>query len=313
MRWLIPVLAVGGLCVLALAPTACLKNQPVNDNQAIQELLATSDYTSDANSSIGDDGTTEPKRDSFDNGGGPSTLLVSDTLPWVRFARSIERPVQRTVTITIPAYPGYPDTTALATVSASVSGRFYVQNDSSGHIAWVKGFTDNGIRKVYLTKHGGQRGDWRIRRMTPLNYVTQNAPWPIEIASLKLEARPSGMNYEYTSPDTLLAKRELPGFVEGDTVRATVTVQSDTANWVFLHYGDDYFHQREAFYRTSPTTFVREWALAKDSLRRAPLVLGNAADVISWPTLFGDTLSPYNSRAWVLPYVVLKAPTQDRP
>jgi len=221
--------------------------------------------------------------------------------------------VQRTVTITIPAYPGYPDTTALATVTASVFGRFYVQNDSSGHIAWVKDFTDDGIRKVYLTKHGGRRGDWRIQRMTPLNYLTHNAPWPLEIASLKLEARPSGLTYEYTSPDTLITKRELPGFVEGDTVRVTVTVQSDTANWVFLHYGDNYFHQREALYRTSPTTFVREWALPRDSLRRAPLVLGNAADVISWPTLFGDTLSPYNSRAWVLPYVVLKTRNQDRP
>jgi len=236
-----------------------------------------------------------------------------DTLPWVRFARSIERPVQRTVTITIPAYPGYPDTTALATITNSVFGRFYVQHDSSARIAWVKDYVDDGIRKVYLTKHGGQRGDWRIQRMSPLNYITQNAPWPVEIASLKLEARPSGLTYEYTSPDTLLTKRGLPGFVEGDTVKVTVTVQSDTATWVFLHHGDDYFHQREAFYRTSPTAFVREWVLPVDSLRHAPLVLGNAADVISWPTLFGDTISPYNSRAWVLPYVVLKAPTQDRP
>jgi len=313
MKWLIPVIALGALGVLALVTTSCLKSQPVDNNQAIQELLATSDYTSDANSTVVDDGSSEPKRDSFGSGGGPGTLSVMDTLPWVRFARSIERPVERTVTITIPAYPGYPDTTALATIANSVSGRFYVQNDSSVHIAWVRDFTDDGTRKVYLTKHGGQRGDWRIQRMSPLNSVTHNAPWPIEIASLRLEARPSGLVYEYTSPDTLLARRELPGFVEGDTVKVTVTVQSDTATWVFLHHGDDYFHQREALYRTSPTTFAREWVLPRDSLRHAPLVLGHAADVISWPTLFGDTLSLYNSRAWVLPYVVLKTPSQDRP
>jgi hypothetical protein len=313
MKWLIPALALGAFCVLALTPTACLKSPTEDDHQAIEELLATSDYTSDANSSVVDDGTTEPKRDSFDSGGGMGTLSLPDTLPWIRFARSIERPLPRTVSITIPAYPGFPDTTALATITASVAGRFYVQNDSSGHIAWVKDFTDDGTRKVYLTKHGGPRGEWRIRRMTPLNYVTHDAPWPIEIASLRLEARPSGLTYEYTSPDTLLDKRELPGFVQGDTVRVTVTVQGDSANWVFLHYGDSYFHQREALYRTSPTTFVREWTLARDSLRRGPLVLGNAADVISWPTLFGDTLAPYNSRAWVLPYVVLRTPNQDRP
>ena len=310
MRWTMSLLALVVLTGLALLPSACVNTPPLNDHQAIETLLGTSDYTSDANSTVADDGTTEPKRDSFGSAPGPMLTMPGDTLPWIRFARAIERPVQRTVTITIPAYPGYPDTTALAVITVSLGGRFYVLNDSLSHIAWVKDFVDDGIRKVYLTKH---RHDWQIRKMTPLNYVTRSAPWTVNIASLRLAARPSGLTYEYTSPDTMLTKDQLPAFLRGDTVKVTVTVQSDSATWVFLHWGDGYFHQREAFYRTSPTTFEREWWLDKDSLIRTVVVRSNAADVISWPTLFGDTLSPYNSRAWVMPYMVLKTPNQERP
>ena len=194
-------------------------------------------------------------------------------------------------------------------MTIDIGGRFYTQSDSLSHIAWVKDLVDQGIQRVYLTKHDRK---WEIRRMAPLNYVTKDAPWTIGITSFRLEGRPSGLSYEYTSPETMLTKHDLPAFLQGDTVRLTVTVESDSAAWTFLHWGDGNFHQREAFYRMSPTTFVREWPIPTKS-SRDPVVLPAAADVISMPSLFGDMLAPYNSCAWVLPYVVMYAQSPDRP
>ena len=115
MKILIPMAAVIVAAGAALLLTGCKKTSNLDDRQAIEELLGTSDYTRDEVAGITDDGSKDPERAGF----GPKTmaLSLSETLPWVRFARCIERPLARNVNITIPAYPGYPDTTALAVVT----------------------------------------------------------------------------------------------------------------------------------------------------------------------------------------------------
>jgi len=308
MKLLTRLSVLGLIAVLALLFTGCQNHNP-NNEDSIRTLLGFSDYTNDDQSGTTDDGTADPQQ-----GGGFGALGFDqptvETLPWVRFARKIERPVPRTIAITIPAYPGYPETTALAVITASPSGNFYVHNNPGGHIAWVKPLADQGVRKVYLTQHSDT---WRIREMTPWNIGTVDAPYAINIASIRIDARPSGLSYEYFTPDTMLTKNQLPAFLPGDSVHVTVTVQSDSGTWAFLHRGLRGHHRRQAFYQTAPNTFEREWVIRHDSLPQVPAVRPTAFDIIGYPTLFGDTLSPYNSRAWTLPYIVIQTPDAVRP
>jgi hypothetical protein len=296
------------LAALTVLPTGCMR-QRANDEESIKTVLGTSEYMNDDHSGATDDETSNPRRDGY-GPGNEGDFVPLDTLPFVRFCRMIERPVPRTVVISIPAYPGYPETTALAVITATPSGQFYVHNDRTSHVAWVKDFTDQGVRKVYLTRHDDT---WRIRRLTPWNISTQNAPYNVDLASVRLEARPSGLNYLYTSPDTLLTKQQLPAFLPGDTVKVTVTIQCDSGAWTFLHRGRRGHHIRQAFYRSSPTTFEREWRIWDDSLPPLPVVRPTATDVIAWPTLFGDSSAAYNAHAWTLPYVILEHPDAVRP
>lgn len=304
------------LLTLLLAGTTwltvgCGTQNQGNNEEAIRTLLGTSEYTDDNQSGASDDESSEPRRDGFE----PRDVLgldyeLAETLPWVRFARRIDRPIARSIIITIPAYPGYPETTALAVITASPTGSFYVHNDRGSHVAWVKDIADEGVRKVYLTQHDDT---WRIRQMTPWDMRTKNAPYGINIKSVVIQARPSGLSYEYTTPDTMLTKRELPAFLPNDTVKVTVHVESDSAAWAFLHRGKRGHHVRRAFFQSSPNVFEREWIIPDDSISQRPAVRPTAIDILGWPTLFGDSLAPYNSRAWTLPYVVLDDPNSERP
>ena len=87
-------LSVLGLIAVMVALFSGCKNPPANNEDSIRTLLGTSDYTNDDQSGTTDDGTTDPQQ-----GGGFGTLGFDqptvDTLPWVRFARKIERPVPR--------------------------------------------------------------------------------------------------------------------------------------------------------------------------------------------------------------------------
>jgi hypothetical protein len=293
-------------CFLMLG-ARCQQSPQADDESDIRTLLGTSDYTNDDHSGATDDETNDPQGNGFEPG---SDNPLVETLPWVRFARKIERPVPRTLNIAIPAYPGYPETTALATITAEPTGDFYVHNDSNRHVTWVKPIADQGVRKVYLTKHNDT---WRIREMTPWGMSTKNPAYGISIAAVRLAAAPSGLSYEYTSPETMLTKNQLPAFLPGDTVHVTVTVQSDSATWAFLHRGVRGHHRRQAFYRTGASTFERRWVVRDDSLPRIPAVRPTAIDIIGDPALFGDTLTPYNSCAWTLPYVVISTPDAVRP
>jgi hypothetical protein len=307
MKKAVGLLGLLAIALLALLPTGCQLNSRASDEEDIRTVLGTSDYTNDDHSGTTDDGTNQPKRDVLAPGG---AFPLSETLPWVRFVRMIDRPVTRTITIEIPAPGQTSDTTALATVTARPTGTFYVHNDRTSHIAWAKPLADEGVRKVYLTRHERK---WLIRAMTPWDLTTVDAPYGIAISSIRIEARPSGLNYEYTSPDTMLTKQALPVFLPSDTVKVTVTVASDSGTWAFLHRGREGHHKRDAFYQASSNVFEREWTIPDDSIPQRPCIRPTAIDIIGYPTLFGDSLSAYNSRAWTLPYIVLDRPDAVRP
>lgn len=275
------------------------KNQ---DEQDIIDILESSVYTDEEQSRAFEDDDTTPSTT-------PAMLAMPDTMmmPWVKFARKITD-FRRHVTVEIK------DTIATATIGTGVEGYFIVVNDTINLIRYRRPLSDTGVRTVYLTKHDRR---WRIRKVSPKNIWTKDAPTQITISNLKAEARPSGVIFEINNPDTLLTKDQLPTFHPEDTVKVTVMLQmQDDSAWVFLHRGPRRPHprRREKFLRTSTYTFEREWIIRTDTdeSHTVPEVRPSAYDAIQWQTLWGDSLASYNSRAWCLPYIV-KLPEENYP
>ncbi|MEO0073081.1 MAG: hypothetical protein ABIK43_00270, partial [candidate division WOR-3 bacterium] len=214
------LLTVSLMLILGWAVFSCSR-QAEDPEAEIRTLLASSGYTNDSHASA------YGSADSTLAGGGEGDFLIDGELPpFVRFIRYIPGgSVSRNVDVQIPAYPGYPDTTALATITIDVLGELRTAFDTTTHPikVWRKPFHDRAVRRVYLTKN---ETGWHIRKVTPLNITTVNAPYSLRLVSLHAEAA-SGEVFDLTNPDTLLAKEELPTFVPGDTVFLQVTLASD--------------------------------------------------------------------------------------
>jgi len=304
------VLAVTTLLVLSLGILGCGK-QAKNDEEDIRNLLNASGYTDESHTQ------GYSSQDSIPISGGDPDLGPGmdgyDTIPFVRFRRFV-RPsgISRTVVISIPAYPGYPDTTALATITSDIHGELRTIFDTTTNpmLVWRKPFHDQAVRRVYLTK-GPDR--WYIRKVSPLNITTVDAAYELRLVSLHVEAA-SGEVFDLSTADTLLTKEELPTFVPGDTVLVQVTVQSSGDScWVFLHHGrrEPPYRWRRPYFKTGTFTFERTWYIGGEGYD-APEVRPSAHDAIGWNTLWADTSQPYVAAAWGLPYIV-KHPNQPLP
>ena len=160
------------LGVLWLLPAGCART---DDETAIRNLLGSSAYTDENNTrSYGSDDSTPT--------GGGGTTDGYETIPFVRFRRYIPPGgVSRGVHIDIPAYPGDPDTTALATITTTVNGDFRTMFDTTVNPiqVWRKPFVDEAKRFVYLTR---DKDRWRIRKVSPARH-------PVE-AKNRVMARP---------------------------------------------------------------------------------------------------------------------------
>lgn len=294
--------AMMALAVLGLGLVGCATQ---SDEDAIRDLIGSSAYTDDNNtrSYAGADTSTAE--------GGGEGLLDAERIPFVRFGRYVPAGgVTRTVKVDIPAYPGYPETTALATVNYTIVGEFRTMFDTTTNPiqVWRKPFVDQAVRKVYLTKHGRR---WRMRRLSPLRLSTVDAPYDLSIVGMELHARswPDADTYRLTTTDTLLAKTELPCFTYDDTVWVRVAVQSDgDSSWVFLHHGRPKWpnRARRAYWKQSTHVFERVWRIGLESVERKPEVRPSGHDAIGWSTLWADTAKPYVAAAWGLPYIVRK-------
>jgi hypothetical protein len=302
------------LLAAAAGITGCAVNQP-SDEDAVRDLLAGSGYTSDENVS------RYGSSDSTPGSGGDGTLPTIagyQYIPFLRFARFI-RPegVTRDVSITIPAYPGWPDTTALAEITDHINGELRVVHDTTGNpiLVWRKPFQDKAVRTVYLTRTEARRREprrgWRIVKVSPAVFSTENAEYDLRIVRLAATARPSGETFELTTADTLLSKDGLPTFRPGDTVTVQLTVRSSGDScWAFLHRGrignQRPRHWREAYWKTGTYSFERTWVIADEPFE-GPSVRPSVHDAIGWSTLFDDTTGHYVAAAWGIPYIVREA------
>ena len=285
------------LLVAAVGFTGCKRQQEDNE-QAIQNLLNASGYTDENQSrSYGvDDSTPEP-------GGDPGPGMDGyERIPLVRFRRFVPHSgVSRNINFQIPAYPGCPDTTALATVTTDIHGELRTAFDTTTNPiqVWRKPFYDIAVRKVLL---GKDRDGWHIRKVSPLKVTTRNAPYDLRLTRVFAVGALSHDTFELTTTDTLLSKDQLPWFTPGDTVTVSVEVASTGDScWAFLHHGRPPRPWRQAYFRTSTWTFERTWVIGDSGTR---IVRPSVHDAIGWGSLWADTSMPYVAAAWAVPYIV---------
>jgi hypothetical protein len=299
-----------GLAAVALLFAGCVRFGDTDEN-TIRTLLNTSGYTNEDNDrSYGsDDSTVAP------GGDGPFTD-DPHRVPFVRFRRYIPpRGVSRQITVAIPAYPGWPDTTALATITADIRGELRTMFDTTTNpiLVWRKPFEDRAVRRALLFKKDGQ---WRIDKVTPLEFATAEPAYNLAIAELKVHASSwaPGDTFRLLSPDTMLARHDLPCFVPADTVQVWVTAASDGDScWTFLHHGKPRWPHRwrNACLKMNTLEFHGTWLIGDEGYE-APQVRPSGHDVIGWNSLWADSSAPYVSAAWGVPYVV-KLPGEGIP
>ncbi|MBM3314720.1 hypothetical protein FJY71_02600, partial [candidate division WOR-3 bacterium] len=194
-------LAVIAALAVCLSIVGCTK-PPDTGEDDIRALLGSSGYTCDDHASAyGSDDST------LQNGGEGGLPTDNGFPPFVRFRRYIPTGgVSRVVNIQIPAYPGHPDTTALATITVDINGELRTMFDTTTNPiqVWRKPFHDRAVRRVYLTK---SETGWHIRKVTPMNFTTVGAAYELRLVGLHAEAA-SGEVFDLADPDTLLAKDE---------------------------------------------------------------------------------------------------------
>ena len=282
-----------------------------SDEAGIINLLNSSGYTSEDNErSYGAQDTT------ITNGGEGPVADDPSRVPFIRFRRCIPPGgLSRTVVVNIPAYPGWPDTTALATITTDVNGELRTMFDTTSNpiLVWRKQFHDRGVRTVYLTK---TPDGWRIRKLSPLEFSTVGAAYDLNIVEIKAHATswPDTDTFRLTTTDTMLAKRDLPVVIPSDTITVWITVESSGDScWTFLHHGRPKWPHRwrRPYLKTSTFEFTGVWLIGSEGYDR-PQVRPSSHDVIGWNSLWADTSEPYVAAAWGVPYIVM-GPDEEVP
>ena len=285
-------------CISLVIGVGCGNKE--DDEVLIKDLLEISQYS--AATAVQDDGSSTPK-DAFPG-------LTDSIMPFVRFARAIQRPVTRNINVVVTG------DSATATIKAELTGTIYVL-DSIGGLVYERPIQDSFARQVKLYKDT----IWHVVSITAGDFRTVGAPVSITITELKAEVARRGYTWRLTSPAEFLTRAQLPAFEPRDTVVVTVTVTTTgDSTWSFLHHGrrndatGTGVHIRDPFYKVSTHVFRRTWVIATDNILPGdlPAVRHAAVDAIGWPTLWGRSNGTYYCRAWALPYIV-KNPGQPDP
>lgn len=279
------LVVIAGLLFLIVG---CPKKE---EETKIRDILSKSPYVVSAEGMVIDDATKEPKSPGLN-------FFMAEPIPWVRFARWINRPVNRHYEIDVVG------DSAHVTGSVEVLGKFYVLNTPGGDV-YTRDIADSAYRAAvdfYKDEDG-----WHIAKISPLQIYTYGAETSIKIEEVRAEVTSRNYAFILIDPTKSLTKEELPTFLPTDTIVVTVKMEvTGDSCWAFLHHGRHRkraTHHRGSFFRDG-NTFTGIWYVADDSVI-TPGVRYAAVDVITWETLWGDfSVTKATERIWSLPYIV---------
>ncbi len=187
-------------------------------------------------------------------------------------------------------------TRATVTVLRRLAGDFdIVVGDSSslgsGSVV-KKPLVDHWVRRIELRRvrlTAGGDPVWRIVAASAVRVTSDNAT--AHIASVRVQA--AGLDTTLTDPLQLFRLRQVLMFAPGTPV--TLTVTTTHTNDVVLLYAAD---RRMRFHDNADGTYTGTWTVPDVAgLRHV------GVNALTHGTLYDDT-APYDSQAWMMPYVV---------
>lgn len=197
-------------------------------------------------------------------------------------------------------------TTAIVTIRKTLTGRFNILAgvpgtdgtpiDSTVKIVH-KPLEDHWVRRILLKRVRVVDSDeddpdaiWHVAATSGVKVTSRDAT--VHIESLRIQA--GAMDTTITDPLAFFRIRRVLQFMPDEMVTLTVTTD-DTSNVVVLMHHD----RRFRFHNNGDKTFTGVW--------RSGLFIAGfhhfGVNALSNGTLFDDT-APYDSQAWILPYVI---------
>jgi hypothetical protein len=193
-------------------------------------------------------------------------------------------------------------TSAVVTVHKVLSGSFnIVAGDSTGEGEPTEGHVvrkrlrDHWVRRILLKRVPLENSDrlvWRIVASSGVRVTSQDADTRIE--SLRIQA--TDLDTTITNPLAFQWLRRIPRLDPGSEVTLTVTTRAPDDVVILYARGG-----RRPFHANGDNTYTGMW--------RVPLDRGihhAGVNALARTTLFDDE-APYDSQAWILPYVVKPA------
>lgn len=194
-------------------------------------------------------------------------------------------------------------TTAVVTVHKRLAGWFNVVagddategSPTEGHVV-KKALRDHWMRRVLLKRidtASEERRGWRIAAVSGVKVTSRSAITRLE--SLRVQS--GDLDTTMTDPLAFWRLRRLLRFQPEAEVTLTATTAAEN-DVVVLYAGD----RRRRFHSNGDGTYTATW-----KARALAGVHHLGVNALSHGTLFDDQ-APYDSQAWILPYVV--APTE---
>lgn len=196
-------------------------------------------------------------------------------------------------------------TSAIVTINKALRGRFNIlvgepgtdgtPLDSALHVIH-KPLADHWVRRVLLKRvreAAEARARWRVAATSGVKVTSRNAT--THILSLRIQAGP--LDTLITDPLALFRLRRVLKIQPETEVTLTVTTERNDDVVVLMHR-----ERRFRFHNNGDNTYTGVWrsGLFAEGVRHF------GVNALSHGTLFDDQ-APYDSQAWILPYVL--APT----
>jgi hypothetical protein len=322
MKRLYALLAVAGLLALTVAGCGSsggggqVSGLSGSDSKAALERAAVAQVLSQATEVVEDLEFESAEVTDTDLSAG-AALNSRHSLRWWRSIDHVERSFEYAFADT-DTTTGQPST-ATVTIHKLLNGTFHVQNgngprkhdamhghpdgdddrgdDTTGTKKYFeKPLIDHWVRKVALrrlapdTLHGDTLGRWKVVATTGVAVGSEGHS--VGVTSLRIES--AALDTTITDPLSMWRLRRLLVFTPGEIVRLTVVTTGADSGVVSMLVRNN----RSIFKDEGNGTFTAKW--------RAPShdrVGHLGVNVLSHDTLF-DPAGPYDSEAWILPYVV---------
>ncbi len=302
------LLLAASLLALTGLLAGCSKNSSITDPARTNPPASSAEQAKVASTlasepTLVEDGLME-SADVTSFGALPGTFAAIQPLRFWRRITDVQRSYQFAFSDTDST--GRP-TRAVVTVNKLLTGTFNiataVPGDSDSVVVIHKPLSDRWVRRILLRRVPSWRDDgpeWRIVATSGVQVTSQGATTHVQ--SLRVQA--PGLDTTLTDP---LAFQYLRGIVRvnpGDQVTLTVTTQRNDDVVVTMMFG-----HRVRFQNNGDNTYTAVWTVPQPwQYGEGPMPMGAPVlhfgfDALSHGTLFDDT-APYDSQAWVLPFVI---------